>query len=84
MSMDRLRTLYRLHGTKLLGSAAALVATVSGVLATLTALPQTQVLLTPKQFAIMAMVNAALGVLTIKRGFSNSMSASNETQPGPH
>lgn len=60
------------HGTKILGSTAALLATAQSALAAMTASPQFQLLVTPRQFAYLSIINVVLGVIVIRRGFTNS------------
>lgn len=66
---NALASFWKLHGTKVLGTAATIVA---GAQAGALVLDD---MLAPGTHKILAALNAALGVWTIKRGFSNSKSA---------
>jgi hypothetical protein len=64
------------HGTKALGGAATFFAGLQAAIAVMGNV------FTPKTVAIVAGVNAALGIWTVKRGFSNSR-AQDDAEPTP-
>ena len=66
------RSWYRDHGTKILGTLSAGMGTLQAVLAALTADPSVHLLVTPKTFAYLTAVNIALGIMVLRRGFTNS------------
>lgn len=63
---------YASHGTRILGTASAAFGTLQAILAGISSSPQFQLLVTPKQFALLSVVNVALGIAVLKRGFTNS------------
>lgn len=78
--IDWIKALYRENGTKILGVVASVWATLTALLAYLSADPQVQFLLPHKWFVALSMVNIALGFFTVRRGFVNSRNAA-ETPP---
>lgn len=70
-----MRALWQQHATKLLGALAALNGMATALLAVLSASPDVRFLLPPRQFAYLAITNAIIGVLTVKRGFTNTRNA---------
>ena len=72
--MNALKTLWKQHGTKLLGSLASVWASATALLALLTADPEVRFLLPPRAFAYLAVGNAVIGFFTLKRGFTNTKS----------
>lgn len=74
--VNALIAFWRGHGTKILGTVAAFVAGVQGAASIMTPNP-----LTPHQALLLAGLNAALALWTVKRGFENS--AQNVAPPAP-
>lgn len=66
---------WRSHGTRILGGVATAFSSLVAYLALISSSPDFDLLVTPKQFAILAMVNAVLGGAMFKRGFTNSQNA---------
>jgi uncharacterized membrane protein (DUF4010 family) len=79
--MNKLIEFYKSHGTKILGSLLSATATTQAILAAVTSMPEFTLLVTPKQFATLSVVNVALGVFTIKRGFTNTKNAPPSDKP---
>lgn len=73
--MTGLRDFYNSHGTKILGLTATAFSSVVAYLALISSSPDFDLLVTPKQFAILAMINAVLGGAMFKRGFTNTQAA---------
>jgi hypothetical protein len=69
------RQLWRQHGTKVLAGISTAFSSVVAYLALISASPDFDLLVTPRQFAVLAMINAALGGGMFKRGFTNSQNA---------
>jgi uncharacterized YccA/Bax inhibitor family protein len=63
---------YASHGTKILGALSTAFSSVVAYLALISSSPDFDLLVTPKQFAVLALINAALGGAMFKRGFTNS------------
>jgi hypothetical protein len=63
---------YQGNGTKLWGSISATFGMVQAILAGIAASPDFQLLVTPRQFQMLSLVNIALGAMVLKRGFTNS------------
>jgi hypothetical protein len=70
--IDWFKARWALSGTKILGIVASAWATLTALLAYLSADPQVQFLLPHKWFVVLSMVNIALGFFTIRRGFVNT------------
>jgi hypothetical protein len=70
-----IRNLWRHSGTKILGLIQAVFSTCVSLLAVLASDPQAQLIIPPRAFAYLSVANAMLGVLTIKRGFTNTRNA---------
>jgi hypothetical protein len=68
MAMKALLDYYRDHGTKVLGTSAAIVAALLAAPALITSVTAIKVL---------QIANIVLGVLTVKRGFTNSQEKPN-------
>lgn len=66
------RDWYKNHGTKFLGGLAAAFSSLVAYLALISSSPDFDLLVTPRQFAVLAMINAALGGGLFKRGFTNT------------
>lgn len=66
------RQWYSAHGTKFLAGLATAFSSLVAYLALISASPDFDLLVTPRQFAVLAMINAALGGGLFKRGFTNS------------
>ena len=79
--IEATRKLWQRHATKLLGGLAALNATGTAVLAVLSASPDVRFLMPPRQFAYLAITNAVIGVLTIKRGYTNTRNLKSPDPP---
>jgi len=63
---------YRLHGTKLLGLAATVYSGFVAVIAMLASTPAVQIVVAPRTFAYLLIGNAMLGLITTRRGFTNT------------
>ncbi|OLB83107.1 MAG: hypothetical protein AUI15_36605 [Actinobacteria bacterium 13_2_20CM_2_66_6] len=62
----------RSHLTKVYGVLQTAWASFTAVLAVIAADPQLSLIVSPKTFAYLSIVNAVLGMLTLKRGFTNT------------
>lgn len=71
-TLEAVFTFWNKHGTKALGSLSTFFA---GLQAATLVMGD---ILSPKQIAVVAGINAALGLWTVKRGFSNT---ANQAQP---
>lgn len=60
------------NGTKLLGSAAAVLSTAQALLAFVSASPDFALLVPHKYLAVLSLANGVLGIITVRRGFTNS------------
>ena len=67
-----MRTAYQLHGTKILGAAATAYSGFVALVAVLASTPAVQIVVAPRTFAYLLIGNAVLGLITAKRGFSNT------------
>lgn len=70
--IDWFKALWAANGTKILGILASGWATLTALLAYLSADSQVQFLLPHKYFVALSMVNIVIGFFTLKRGFTNS------------
>lgn len=59
-------------GTKILGVASSVVGMVQAGLGAVSASPSFSLLVTPKQFAWLSVINIALGGMVLRRGFTNT------------
>lgn len=67
------------HATKLLGTLATALGLLQAALGSISASPEFSLLVTPKQFAMLSVINVVLGGMTIKRGFTNTRNATQST-----
>lgn len=71
------------HGTKALGTIATIVAGLQTGILAMTPPPPAAPFVPYKVMMLVAGLNAALGVWTVKRGFSNTQAAGNVAPPAP-
>lgn len=70
--MNKIIQYWDAHGTKILGSLLSILGTVQIILGAVSADPHLSLLVTPKQFALLSLVNVALSAAVVRRGFTNS------------
>lgn len=67
-----MRAAYANHGTKLLGLAATVYSGFVATVALLASTPAVQIVVAPRTFAYLLIGNALLGLITTRRGFTNT------------
>lgn len=67
-----IRAMYQSHGTKIIGIATAVYSGFVALVALLASTPAVQIVVPPRTFAYLLIGNAVLGLITTKRGFSNT------------
>lgn len=67
-----MRTSWNLHGTKIAGIAATVYSGAVALVALLASTPAVQIVVAPRTFAYLLIGNAVLGLITTKRGFTNT------------
>jgi hypothetical protein len=66
---------YASHGTRIIGYFTTAYGALQIALGAISASPDFRLLVTPKEFALLAVLNTVLGALTIRRGFTNAKTA---------
>lgn len=66
------------HGTKILGTAATVVGALQGAVIVMNPTPPAAPLIPWKVMAVIAGLNTFLGLLTVKRGFTNTAAAADD------
>ena len=74
-----IRMAWRAHGTKITGIVTTVYSGFVAVVALLAATPAVQTVVAPRTFAYLLIGNAVLGLITTKRGFSNTRNATSPT-----
>lgn len=70
-----LKASWTLHGTKIAGVAATVYSAFVALVAVLASTPAVQIVVAPRTFAYLLIGNAVLGLITAKRGFTNTRNA---------
>lgn len=73
--IETLRQFWKLHGTKAIGLATAVYSGFVALVALLASTPAVQIVVAPRTFAYLLIGNAVLGLITTRRGFTNTRNA---------
>lgn len=71
-----LKAAWAAHGTKIAGLAATVYSAFVALVALLASTPAVQIVVPPRTFAYLLIGNAVLGLITTKRGFTNTRNLS--------